>query len=203
MRRPGPSLFASLPQLSPSGVLSFTPASGAEGTTVVPVRLVDDGGTGKGGVDASPPVPLTITVEATDAAPTLVLRPWLHYAGGRGTLALLVHDDRAAAPDLTASASKPAIDLEVSGGGAHRRVIFSGLAPSTRTFVTLRVSDGVTTSSLRLRVARGTSDGETVRGTDGVDVLVGRGGDDLLLGGARRRPAVRRPWRRRRPRRPR
>ena len=179
-----PSLFASLPQLSPSGVLSFTPASGAAGTTVVPVRLVDDGGTGKGGVDASPPVPLTITVEATDAAPTLVLRPWLHYAGGRGTLALLVHDDRAAAPVLTASASKPAIDLEVSGDGAHRRVTFSGLEPGTRTFVTLRLSDGVTTSSLRLRVALGTADGESVRGTDGVDVLVGLGGADLLLGGA-------------------
>ena len=57
-------------------------------------------------------------------------------------------------------------------------MIFSGLEPGTRTFVTLRVSDGVTTSSLRLRVARGTADSETLRGSDGVDVLLGLGGDD-------------------------
>ena len=114
-----PSLFASPPQLSPSGVLSFIPASGAAGD-----RRPDPAGRrrrdqqrrrrrlGAG--------PAHDHHRGHRRGPTLVLRPWLHYAGGRGTLALLVHDDRAAAPLLTASASKPAVDLEVSGDGAHR-----------------------------------------------------------------------------------
>jgi hypothetical protein len=46
-------LFATLPQISPSGQLSFTPALNAEGTALVTVILQDNGGTEHGGVNVS------------------------------------------------------------------------------------------------------------------------------------------------------
>ncbi len=124
-----PGLFASGPQISPTGVLSFTPAPGAQGTAVVPVRLVDDGGTANGGHDTSTGQ-LTITIDNADAPPSIALLRRLHFADGRGTLSLLLGDDDPAGDlDLTGTASRGGVDLLVDGQGAHRTVIFSGLAP--------------------------------------------------------------------------
>lgn len=199
-----PGLFASPPQISPSGVLSFTPAAGAEGTAVIPVRLADDGGTANGGVATSGPVSLTVAVDAVDASPTISLLRRLRSADGRGTLSLLVGDDGPTADlDLTGTASRDGVRLLLDGDGADRRVVFSGLPAGTRTFVTLRVSDSATSTALRLRIARGTSGTDTLHGTDGVDVLLGRNGDDRVTGRLGSRPALRRPGRRRRPRWPR
>ncbi len=48
-----PALFAVAPSVSAAGVLSFMPAPAQVGSALVGVRLVDDGGTARGGVDAS------------------------------------------------------------------------------------------------------------------------------------------------------
>ena len=57
-----PSLFAAPPAISPAGVLTYTPATGASGVATVTVRLRDDGSTAHGGVNLSPPQTFTITV---------------------------------------------------------------------------------------------------------------------------------------------
>ncbi len=67
-----PALFASdgQPAVSPAGTLSYRPAPGASGVAHVTARLKDDGGTADGGIDTSGPQTFTITVTATNHAPT-------------------------------------------------------------------------------------------------------------------------------------
>jgi len=48
-----PSLFAVAPAVSPSGTLTYTPATGASGTSSITVAIQDNGGTANGGVDTS------------------------------------------------------------------------------------------------------------------------------------------------------
>ena len=64
------ALFSVQPSLSPSGVLTFTPAPNANGVANVSVQLHDNGGTANGGVDTTAVVPFTITVVAVDDAPS-------------------------------------------------------------------------------------------------------------------------------------
>ena len=67
-----PSLFAAAagrPAVTVDGTLTYTPAAGASGTSTVTVQAVDDGGTGNGGVDTSPPQTFTITIAAVNDAP--------------------------------------------------------------------------------------------------------------------------------------
>src|SRR6185436_14225563 len=54
------ALFATQPSIDSSGKLTFTPAPNAHGTTIVTVRLKDNGGTANGGTDTSPPQTLNI-----------------------------------------------------------------------------------------------------------------------------------------------
>ncbi len=64
------TLFAVQPSVSPSGVLTFTPAANAFGSATVTVYLMDDGGTANGGDDTSPTVTFTITVNSVNDAPS-------------------------------------------------------------------------------------------------------------------------------------
>lgn len=48
-----PSLFAVAPAVSPSGTLTYTPATGASGTSSITVVIQDNGGTANGGQDMS------------------------------------------------------------------------------------------------------------------------------------------------------
>jgi hypothetical protein len=65
-----PSLFSGVPLISPSGVLTYTPAANAFGTTNVTVFIKDDGGTANGGVDQSATKNFTITVKPVNDAPS-------------------------------------------------------------------------------------------------------------------------------------
>ncbi len=58
-----PSLFAAGPAIDANGDLTFTPAADAFGTSTFQVRVLDDGGTANGGVDASGFLTGTITVD--------------------------------------------------------------------------------------------------------------------------------------------
>jgi VCBS repeat-containing protein len=68
------ALFAVEPAIDPAtGAITFTPMAQASGVAELSVRLRDDGGVERGGVDASALHPLTITVNAQNDAPTFTL----------------------------------------------------------------------------------------------------------------------------------
>ena len=64
-----PSLFASGPSIDANGELTFTPAADTFGTSTFQVRVLDDGGTANGGVDASGFLTGTITITGVNDAP--------------------------------------------------------------------------------------------------------------------------------------
>ncbi|TSD13502.1 hypothetical protein DP107_11795, partial [Haloglomus irregulare] len=62
------TLFATQPDISNDGDLTYTPADGVEGTATVDVQVVDDGGTSNGGEDTSATETFDITIDTS--APT-------------------------------------------------------------------------------------------------------------------------------------
>ena len=64
-----PSLFSAGPSIDANGDLTFTPAADTFGTSTFQVRVLDDGGTTNGGVNASGFLTGTITVEGVNDAP--------------------------------------------------------------------------------------------------------------------------------------
>ena len=66
------ALFAMQPSVSSTGVLSYTPATNANGVATVSVAAVDDGGTANGGIDTSPIQMFSITVNPVNSSPVLV-----------------------------------------------------------------------------------------------------------------------------------
>ena len=67
------ALFSTQPAVSPTGILSYTPAANANGAATVTVQIHDDGGTANGGVDLSAAQTFTITVSAVNDAPVVGL----------------------------------------------------------------------------------------------------------------------------------
>jgi hypothetical protein len=63
-------LFATQPAISPSGVLTFVPASNASGSASVTVALTDNGGTANGGDNSADPVVFTIVVTPVNDPPS-------------------------------------------------------------------------------------------------------------------------------------
>jgi hypothetical protein len=63
------SLFSSLPAITSSGFLSYSPALNANGSATITVVLKDNGGTANGGQDTSAEQTFTITVNAVNDAP--------------------------------------------------------------------------------------------------------------------------------------
>ena len=64
------ALFSVQPAVSPTGVLTFTPAANAFGSATVSVFLSDNGGTANGGDDTSATQQFTITVTGINDAPS-------------------------------------------------------------------------------------------------------------------------------------
>lgn len=65
------ALFSTLPAVSPTGTLTYTPAGNANGSATVTVRLQDNGGTANGGQDTSVEQTFQITVNAVNDAPVV------------------------------------------------------------------------------------------------------------------------------------
>jgi VCBS repeat-containing protein len=63
------ALFSAQPALSPTGVLTFTPAANAFGSATVSVQLHDNGGVANGGVDTSAIHTFTITLTGVNDVP--------------------------------------------------------------------------------------------------------------------------------------
>ncbi|MGH8531789.1 MAG: beta strand repeat-containing protein, partial [Gammaproteobacteria bacterium] len=70
-----PSLFSAAPSVSPTGVLTYTPAANANGTATITLTLSDDGGVANGGDDTSDAQSFTITVNAVNDAPAFNAGP--------------------------------------------------------------------------------------------------------------------------------
>jgi hypothetical protein len=68
-----PALFARIPFVNASGVLTFTPALHTAGTATFTVVVQDNGGTANGGQDLSLPQTFTITVTPVATPPSLSL----------------------------------------------------------------------------------------------------------------------------------
>jgi len=62
-------LFSAQPAVSPTGVLTYTPAPNQNGSATVSVQIKDNGGTANGGVDTSAVQTFTITVNAVNDPP--------------------------------------------------------------------------------------------------------------------------------------
>jgi CSLREA domain-containing protein len=70
-----PSLFSVAPAISPSGTLTYTPASNQNGLAGITVTLKDTGGTANGGNDTSLQQTFTITVNPVNDAPSFTKGP--------------------------------------------------------------------------------------------------------------------------------
>ncbi|MGH3767417.1 MAG: tandem-95 repeat protein [Pseudonocardiaceae bacterium] len=66
-------LFSTQPAVSPSGVLTYTPAPNAKGVATVTVALQDNGGVLNGGTNTSAPQTFTITVNPVNDPPVGVV----------------------------------------------------------------------------------------------------------------------------------
>ncbi|MBK9375500.1 MAG: putative Ig domain-containing protein [Holophagales bacterium] len=64
------ALFAAGPAISPTGVLTYTPAANANGTATITITLSDSGGTANGGADTSAPQTFVIAVTAVNDVPS-------------------------------------------------------------------------------------------------------------------------------------
>jgi hypothetical protein len=65
-------LFSAQPAISPDGTLTYTPAENANGLANVTVVLKDNGGTARGGINASAPQSFVITLTPVNDAPILM-----------------------------------------------------------------------------------------------------------------------------------
>jgi CSLREA domain-containing protein len=63
------ALFSSAPAISPTGTLTYTPATNASGAATITITLKDNGGTLNGGVDTSAAQTFTITVNPVNDVP--------------------------------------------------------------------------------------------------------------------------------------
>ena len=85
-------LFAAQPAISPSGTLTYTPATGINGSATVTARLQDNGGTANGGIDTSPPQSFNLTVSPPPPPepPRIIIQPQSQTVTQGNTVTLFV-----------------------------------------------------------------------------------------------------------------
>ncbi len=123
-------LFSSQPAISPSGVLTYTPAANASGSALVSVQLHDNGGTAHGGVDTSGPQTFTITV---NAAPVVTTDP----------TSQTVNAGQSASFSAAATGTpNPTVQWQVStdGGASFQGLMSSAIQSATETGATVTVN---------------------------------------------------------------
>ncbi|MFZ5927342.1 MAG: tandem-95 repeat protein [Acidobacteriota bacterium] len=142
------ALFSVQPAISATGELTYTPAPDAFGEAKVTVYLKDDGGTANGGVDTSPSVTFTITVNPVNDAPTLGAignQTVLEDAGSQTVNLTGISpgpvNESSQAVTVTATSSDPSIvpDPSVTGSGATRTLTYTPAANANGT-VTITVT---------------------------------------------------------------
>ena len=115
------SLFAVQPAISPTGTLTFTPATNQFGVSTVTAILTNSGGTANGGQNAAPQVIFTITVTQVIQAPSVPAITLYSIPGITVTAQVVISD-----PDSQLPAGTPVYQitgisqlgsLSVSGSG--------------------------------------------------------------------------------------
>lgn len=176
------TLFAAQPSISPTGDLSYTPKSGANGTALVTVVTRDNGGTSSGGINSTTNS-FTISITQPNRVPAFTAGP---------TTTTIIEDNSTAAlsitladPDdltgtsltLTATSADtnviPVNGIVFSGAGNNRSV---RVTPAPNQFanviITLTVTDPQGASALRSFTVRVLSANDPPSFVAGDDFLV-------------------------------
>ncbi|NBP23996.1 MAG: tandem-95 repeat protein, partial [Proteobacteria bacterium] len=145
------ALFSVLPVVDLDGRLLFTPAPGAVGTATVTVRLMDDGGTSRGGRDRTADQSFLIVItDPMNQPPRLgTLVDLTVPEDAPITVSLQISDAETPAVDLRVSASSsvqtlvPDSGLQIEGAGSNRTLrILPFPEVGGRTRITLVIDDG-------------------------------------------------------------
>jgi VCBS repeat-containing protein len=179
--------------LNADGSFAYTPDANFTGSDSFTYRASD-------GTLDSDPATVTITVTAVNDAPTVAVATGGSCGGNdrSGTINLTVGDVDGGTLTLSATSSNTALvpngNVVFAGSGATRMLTATTVAGRTGTAIlTVTVSDGAATASVKVTVQAGGNGGETLTGGAGTDLIFGQGGndtlngqggDDLLCGGA-------------------
>jgi subtilisin-like proprotein convertase family protein len=169
--------------LNADGTLTYTPAANYNGTDSFSYTASDS----KGGADMST---VSINVTPVNDAPEVAVA-----AGGScatndrsGTINLTLSDPEGDAMSLTLVSNTnttllPNSNVVLGGTGVDRTLTATVLSGKTgMAELTIRVSDGVLTSDLKLTVKADGNGSRTIDGTAGTDLLFGQNGNDVLNG---------------------
>ena len=133
------ALFSVQPAISPTGTLSFMPATNATGLAVVTVTAQDNGGTANGGQDTSAPQTFTLTIVPANQPPVAgadAVFAHANFTTGLAVTNLLANDtdpdgDPLTIAAVTAGTNASAVTLETNVVWFTPRPDFAGLAAFT------------------------------------------------------------------------
>jgi VCBS repeat-containing protein len=167
------------------GSFTYTPAANYNGSDSFTYRVSD-------GTLTSNLATVTLTVTAVNDAPTVTVAP-VGTCGSddhSGTLNLTVADVEGQAAGLTLSvaSSNPALvptgNIILAGTGATRTMTVSTVdGRSDTATLTLTVSDGQASGTVKVTVMVGGGGKDTLTGTAGADLLLAQSNNDTLTGG--------------------
>jgi hypothetical protein len=141
-----PGLFSVAPAISPGGTLTYTPATGASGSAIISVALMDNGGTANGGNNTS--ATQTFTINVLEGG-TLQFSS-SSYSVNEGTPSIVITVSR-----FNGSAGEARVDYSTSDGSA-----IAG-SDYTATSGTLIFPNGVTTQTFSVPILQDALDETT------------------------------------------
>ena len=110
------ALFSTAPAISPTGVLTYTPAVDAFGVATISLTLQDNGGTANGGIDTSAVQTFTITVTAVNDAPVNSLPPIQNIGTGEVLAFNTVNGNAISVVDVDAAAGNVTTTISTTVG---------------------------------------------------------------------------------------
>jgi hypothetical protein len=153
-----PTLFSAGPAVSPTGVLTYTPAAGMFGTATITLVLMDNGGTANGGVDTSAPQTFTITLTQVNQAPSFTKGPDVTVLEDAGPQSMAWATAISPGP---ASESGQTVHFNITGD--TNAALFSAApavsATGVLTFTPAANANGTATITLTLQDNGGTANG--------------------------------------------
>lgn len=164
-----PALFSAGPAVSPTGVLTFTPAPNLAGTATITLVLQDNGGTANGGVDTSPAQTFAIQVDSVNDAPVNTVPTGPLFADVSAPLAfngpnsITIADLDAASGTMTTSVSTTLGTLSAT---AQNAAIVTGSGSNSLSISGILIDVNATLQTLSLSSAAGGNGTVTVATSD-------------------------------------